>query len=61
MFAGRNRREVFRRSGFVTEAGLRQVSTGEAMRMTGHRSVGIFMRYYRLGDVLESESSRLLE
>ncbi len=49
------------RSGFVTEAGRRQVPTGEAMRMTGHKTVDIFMGYYRSGDVLRSESSRLLD
>ncbi|MFZ3117070.1 MAG: site-specific integrase [Variovorax sp.] len=49
------------RSGFVTEAGRRQVPTAEAMRMTGHKSVDIFMGYYRSGDVLASESSRLMD
>jgi len=49
------------RSGFVTEAGRRQVPTGEAMQMTGHKSVDIFMGYYRSGDVLGSQSSRLLD
>ena len=49
------------RAGFVTEAGRRQVPTGETIRMTGHKTVDTFMGYYRSGDVLGSESSRLLD
>ena len=48
------------RSGFVTEAGRRQVPPGEAMKMTGHKSVGVFMGYYRAGDLLNSETARML-
>ncbi|MDM0109886.1 site-specific integrase [Variovorax sp. J22R24] len=49
------------RSGFVTEAGRRQMPPGEAMKMTGHRSFEVFMGYYRAGDLLNSETARMLE
>lgn len=49
------------RAGFVTEAGRRQMPPAEAMKMTGHRSVGVFMRYYRSGDLLNSATARMLE
>jgi integrase len=49
------------RSGFVTEAGRRQVSTAEAMKMTGHKNVETFMGYYRAGDVLESQAGRMMD
>jgi integrase len=49
------------RSGFVTEAGRRQMPPAEAMTMTGHRNFGVFMGYYRAGDLLNSETARMLE
>lgn len=49
------------RSGFVTEAGRQQVSTAEAMKMTGHKNVETFMGYYRAGDVLESQAGRMMD
>lgn len=49
------------RSGFVTEAGRRGVPAGEGMQLTGHRSVQVFMRYYRLGDVERSAAARLMD
>lgn len=49
------------RSGFVTEAGRRQVSTAEAMKLTGHKNVETFMGYYRAGDVLESQAGRMMD
>lgn len=49
------------RSGFVTEAGRRQMPPAEAMKMTGHRNIAVFMGYYRAGDLLNSETARMLE
>lgn len=49
------------RSGFVTEAGRRQMPAAEAMKMTGHRNFEVFMGYYRAGDLLNSETARMLE
>lgn len=49
------------RSGFVTEAGRQQVSTAEAMKLTGHKNVETFMGYYRAGDVLESQAGRMMD
>ena len=49
------------RSGFVTEAGRRQMPAAEAMKMTGHKNVGVFMGYYRAGDLLNSQTARMLE
>ena len=33
--------------GFVTEAGLRDMPIGEAMDMTGHRTLATFQGYYQ--------------
>ncbi|MEJ8814019.1 hypothetical protein WKW77_23245 [Variovorax ureilyticus] len=49
------------RSGFVTEAGRRQMPPGEAMKMTGHKNWNVFMGYYRAGDLLCSATARMLE
>jgi len=49
------------RSGFVTEAGRRQVPLGDAMAMTGHASVSTVMRYFRAGSAAQSPAARLLE
>jgi integrase len=49
------------RSGFVTEAGRRQMPPAEAMKMTGHKNINVFMNYYRAGDLLNSPAARMLE
>ncbi|MDM0106519.1 site-specific integrase [Variovorax sp. J22R24] len=49
------------RSGFVTEAGRQQVPAGDAMKMTGHKNWEAFMGYYRVGDLLSSETARMLD
>jgi integrase len=49
------------RSGFVTEAGKRQLPLGEAMRMTGHKNWEVFMGYYRAGDLLGSSTAHMLD
>lgn len=49
------------RSGFVTEAASQNISLGETMSLTGHRSVQTVMAYYRAGEVGRSKASRLLD
>ncbi len=49
------------RSGFVTESGRQNIPIGEAMALTGHRSVQTFIRYYRSGEVANSAAARLME
>lgn len=48
------------RSGFVTEAGRQRIFLGDVMALSGHRSVGVALRYYRAGDVLRNPAARLL-
>jgi integrase len=48
------------RSGFITEAGRQNVPLGEVMAMSGHRSVGTAMRYFRAGTATNSKAARLL-
>jgi integrase len=49
------------RSGFVTEAGRQNVPMKEAMAMTGHRSLAIFLRYFQPGAVQSSAAANLLK
>lgn len=49
------------RSGFVTEAGRQDVSLGETMSLTGHRSVATVLGYFRSGAAVSSRAARLLE
>jgi integrase len=49
------------RSGFVTESGRQNIPIGEAMALTGHRSVQTFIGYYRSGEVGTSAAARLME
>jgi integrase len=49
------------RSGFVTESGRQNVPIGEAMALTGHRSVQTFVGYYRSGEVSNSAAARLMD
>lgn len=48
------------RSGFVTEAGRQQMSLGETMAMTGHRSTASLVGYFR-HEVARSRAARLME
>lgn len=48
------------RSGFVTEAGRQNVPMGDAMALTGHRSVPTFLRYFQSGAVQLSKAAQLL-
>ena len=49
------------RSGFVTESGRQNIPLGEAMALTGHRSVQTFLGYYRSGEVSGSAAARLMD
>jgi integrase len=49
------------RSGFVTESGRQNIPIGEAMALTGHRSVQTFVGYYRSGEVGNSAAARLMD
>jgi len=49
------------RSGFVTESGRQNIPIGEAMALTGHRSVQTFIGYYRGGEVGNSAAARLMD
>jgi integrase len=49
------------RSGFVTEAGKQNISLGETMAMTGHRSVQTVMGYYQSGELSTSRAARLID
>jgi integrase len=48
------------RSGFVTEAGRQNVPLGEAMALTGHRSIQTVMRYFQPGTVAQTRAANLL-
>jgi integrase len=48
------------RSGYVTEAGRQNVPIREAMGLTGHRSMLMFMRYFQTGAVQHSRAATLL-
>ena len=41
--------------GLVTEAGLRDMLIGEAMAMTGHRTVATFQGYYQWAAIRRSK------
>jgi integrase len=49
------------RSGFVTETGRRQLPLAEAMAMSGHRSLRVFMGYYRLEQLQGSAAARVMD
>jgi integrase len=48
------------RSGFVTEAGRQNVPLGEAMGLTGHRSMQTFLRYFKSGTVQNTRAANLM-
>src|SRR5471030_3525036 len=49
------------RSGFVTEAGRRNVPLADAMAMTGHASTSSILGYFRQGQLSNSLTARLLD
>lgn len=48
------------RSGFMTEAGRQNIPLGEAMALTGHRSVQTAIKYFQVGQVEKSRAANLL-
>ena len=49
------------RSGFVTEAGRKNIAIGEVMKLTDHANFSTIQRYYRTGEVLESPAADLAD
>jgi len=49
------------RSGFVTEAGRRNVPLAETMAMTGHQSVETVLGYFRAESSLTNSAARLMD
>lgn len=49
------------RSGFVTEAGRRNIPIGDVMAMTEHRKVDTVLGYYRSGELESNVISNLLD
>jgi integrase len=49
------------RSGFVTEAGRRNIPLGDVMAMTDHRKVDTVLGYYRSGELQSNAVSNLLD
>lgn len=49
------------RSGFVTEAGRRNVPLSDTMAMTGHQSVVTVLGYFRAESALGNQAARLME
>ncbi len=48
------------RSGFITESGRRKIALGDAMALSGHKSVPVAQGYYQSGDVLNNLAGELL-
>jgi integrase len=49
------------RSGFVTEAGKRNVPLAETMALTGHQSVATVLGYFRAETVIHNQAARLMD
>lgn len=49
------------RSGFVTEAGRRNVPLSDTMAMTGHQSVATVLGYFRAESALGNQAARMME
>lgn len=49
------------RSGFVTEAGRKNIPMGEAMAMTGHRSTATFLKYFQPGALSATRAAKLID
>jgi hypothetical protein len=45
----------------LTEAGRQNVPMGDAMALTGHRSVPTFLRYFQTGAVQRTRAATLLQ
>lgn len=49
------------RSGFITEAGRRNIALGDVMAMTEHRKVDTVLGYYRTGNLSQLDVTNLLD
>ncbi len=49
------------RRGFVTESGRQGIAIPQAMALTGHKSVEVFMGYYQEGNVEDNPAASLLD
>lgn len=49
------------RSGFVTEAGRKNIPVGDVMAMTEHKKVDTVMGYYRSGELATNSAGNLLD
>ena len=49
------------RSGFVTEAGRRNMPLADTMALTGHHSVNTVLGYYRADTALQNRAANLLD
>jgi len=49
------------RSGFVTEAGRRNVPLAETMALTGHQSVATVLGYFRADTVIHNQAAHLMD
>lgn len=49
------------RSGFVTEAGRRNLPLADAMALTGHHSVNTVLGYFRADSALNNQAARMLD
>ena len=47
------------RSGFITETGRQGVALGDAMALSGHRTIAVAMGYYQPGAVLNNPAARI--
>lgn len=47
------------RRGFITEAGRRGVSLGDAMALSGHRTIAVALRYHQAGAALTNPAALL--
>lgn len=49
------------RSGFITESGRKGTQLGDAMVLSGHRTLEIAQGYYQEGELLQNPTARLLD
>lgn len=49
------------RSGFMTESGKQRKPLGDAMAMSGHRSVATAMKYYQAGNAINNSAANLID
>lgn len=49
------------RSGFVTEAGKRNVPLAETMALTGHQSIATVLGYFRAESVIHNQAANLMD